>query len=371
MKERGEVISRMTARQRQMVLDITGNPASAFQTFSYNECSDLLSQGYLHPPDDPNLIWTYVAARRDHYPNTDLQQVPAGSDRHLGYYFNYQFTSTGSHLAPAEGPWKMEANFRYVTSKSRYPLSYAVVNAGNIREFGFELSAFANMMWDFNNYDTDAYLKKYCAAYFGEDDAEAIAKLYKDYYHAYWQPKRDDLPFMDRQFLFQDLRYKQAIRGICNVFKRPYNPNPLHDIGGEQVEGRTFRIVPADNRATNQIDAIINGTTASAARFLAVGQEGDAIYAKLPEAKKSFYNDNLRAYGRFMYHLNECLLNLARAYRTPPSDAARKEFADRARSEFGAADAAIRTTAHGNFQDWYAGDWIFDLQGIRNALQRL
>jgi hypothetical protein len=371
MQARGEIISRMTARQRQMVLDITDNPESPFQTFFYNEGSDLLAQGYLHPPADPNLIWTYVAARRDHYPNTDLQQVPDGSDRHLGYYFNCQFTSTGSHLAPAEGPWKMEANFRYAASKSRYPLSFAVVNAGNIREFGFELSAFADMMWDFNRYHTDDYLEKYCATYFGAEHAEAIAKLYQDYYHAFWQQKRNELPFMDRQFVFQDLRYKQAIRSICNVFKRPYNPNPLRDIGGEQVEGRTYRIVPADNGATNQIDAIINGTTASAARFLVVGREADGIYAKLSEAKRQFFNDNLRAYADFMYHLNECLLNLAKAYQTQASDVTRKELVDHARSEFQAADAAIKSTAHGNFKNWYAGDWIFDLQGTSNALERL
>ena len=45
------------------------------------------------------------------------------------YYMNLQFTSTGAHLAPAEGPWKMEANYRYVNTRG--PLTFSVVNAGN------------------------------------------------------------------------------------------------------------------------------------------------------------------------------------------------------------------------------------------------
>jgi hypothetical protein len=372
MKARGEVISRMTALQRKMVLDLTGNANSQFQTFFYNECSDLLAKGYLHPPADPHLIWTYVAARRDHYPNDDVQQVPAGSDRHLGYYFNYQFTSTGSHLAPAEGPWKMERNFRYVASKSRYPLAFAVVNAGNIREFVCELSAFADMMWYFDQYHTDDFLQNYCATYFGADHAAAIAKLYQEYYHAFWQPKHNELPFMERQFVFQDLRYKQAIRSLCKVFNQPYNPNPLHDLGNEQVKGRTYRIVPADNGATDQIGAIIHGTKASAARFQAVGRAADKIYLELPAANRPFFNDNLRAFAHYLYHLNECLLHLARAYQTRSSDTpARGQLLATAKDEFRAAETAIRSTAHGQFQDWYHGDWIFDLRGTRRALDRL
>ncbi len=62
---------------------------------------------------------------RDHFPTTTSGNCPTGGDQPLGYYFNYQFTSTGSHLAPAEGPWKMEANFRYVASRSQHPLCSA------------------------------------------------------------------------------------------------------------------------------------------------------------------------------------------------------------------------------------------------------
>ena len=97
----------------------------------YDELSDLLAKGYLRPPVGDNILWTFVAARRDHYPNDDIVSFDTATRVKLGYYMNFQFTSTGAHLAAAEGPWKMEFNFRYVNS--RRSLALSVVNAGNLR----------------------------------------------------------------------------------------------------------------------------------------------------------------------------------------------------------------------------------------------
>lgn len=94
-----------------------------------------------------------LPARRDHYPYDDIVTFDTATQINLGYYMNLQFTSTGAHLAAAEGPWKMEFNFRY--ANSRCPLALSVVNAGNLREFVMELAANASMMWDMATYDTD------------------------------------------------------------------------------------------------------------------------------------------------------------------------------------------------------------------------
>jgi hypothetical protein len=56
MQDRGQVIGHMMDVQRDLVIRTTGNPATQFRTIFYNELSDLLAQGYIHPPDDPALI---------------------------------------------------------------------------------------------------------------------------------------------------------------------------------------------------------------------------------------------------------------------------------------------------------------------------
>ena len=369
MNERGQVISEMMQRQKNIVTNASKNPDIQFRTIFYDELSDLLSQGYIHPPADTSLIWTFVAARRDHYPNKDIQQLDKSRNLNLGYYFNYQFTSTGSHLAAGEGPWKMEQNFRYISGKSGKPLALSVVNAGNIREFLMELSANAAMMWNFKTYDSDAFIKDYCALYFGGTSAVKAAVLYKNYYNSYWKQKRPDLDGFDRQYIFQDLRYKRAIMDICNAFKRPYDPNPLKDNTTEQEQGRTFRIVPQDNAASSQIDAIINGTTKSAKDFFEVARQGDVLSPSI-SANGSFFHDNLIAPSYYMYNLNTCLLQLCKAYQENNKES-RHALIRQSIAALKNAELSLLKTQHGDFLQWYAGDKVVGFKGLYAILNTL
>ena len=157
---------------------------------------------------------------------------------------------------------------------------------------------------------------------------------------------------------------------ICGEFNRKVKQTPLQDIAGEQEKGRTFRIVPADNHATTQTGAILNGTTASAAAFLRVADQADALYATLSDDEKPFFNDNLRQPAHYMYGLNVCLLELTKGYvATDPS--AKRDAVKAALAALQGAESALRSTQHGVFSTWYAGDRIFGFQGVRDALSRL
>ena len=136
-KERGEVINKMLKIQLDIIKEFTGNPNPYVRITFYDELASLMSKGFLKPPEGENMIWTYVAARRDPYPYDDLVNFKSDKPVKLGYYMNFGFASTGAHVAPAEGPWKMEFNYRYINNKS--PLYFSVVNVGNIREFVLEL----------------------------------------------------------------------------------------------------------------------------------------------------------------------------------------------------------------------------------------
>lgn len=74
----------------------------------YDELSDLLAKGYLQPPTGKNMLWTFVAGRRDHYPYDDLVSFDTTKQVKLGYYMNLQFTSTAPIwlLQKALGKWK-------------------------------------------------------------------------------------------------------------------------------------------------------------------------------------------------------------------------------------------------------------------------
>ncbi|WP_285008041.1 glycosyl hydrolase 115 family protein [Pedobacter faecalis] len=370
MQERGAIISKMMERQREIVLEVTKDPKAPFRTIFYDELSDLLAKNYITPPADTGFIWTYVAARRDHFPNLDMQQLDDKGNLRLGYYFNYQFTSTGSHLAAAEGPWKMEHNYRYVAGKSNKPVAFSVVNAGNLREHLMELSANAAMMWDFEKYSSDRFVLDFCKTYFGSRYAKDIAGLYKKYYHSYWQQRKSDIPGFERQYIFQDLRYGRALKDLAAAYLKPFQANPLVDISAEQVKNRTFNIVPGDNDANTVLEALLKGVSKSANDFLQVGKESDRIAASLPNEQRVFFADNLQQRAWFMHHLNRTLLELALGYQKNQTSE-RNAHVRKAIAELRLAESALKKTDQGIFQNWYSNDRVFGFKNIFNKLNAL
>lgn len=354
-KERAEIINRMVRIQYDMIKNATGEDHPFIRMTFYDELSDLLAKGYLCPPEDPNILWTFVAGRRDHYPYDDIVNFDSSKGVQLGYYMNLQFTSTGAHLATAESPWKMEANYRYVRSKSE--LAFSVVNAGNLREFVMELSANARMMWDYSIYDTDTFLKDFCAQYYGKKHAEEVASLYKDYYYAFWLPKKPDIEGFDRQYIFQDMRYARVFDQIGKRFDQ-YSDNPLTDIGFERVPGRSFRI-----QGENQVDTLLNALPLAADRFAMVEERCAKIKEKLPEGSRQFFHDNLEMMACYMHNLNKALYDYLYAYKYP---AHAQESLLKSKEEFEAAVDALKSTEHDQFSNWYDGERLF---GIKNKME--
>jgi len=354
-RDRSEVINRMLQIQLNIIKEVTGNPDPYVRITFYDEMATLMAKGYLRPPADKNMIWTYVAARRDPYPYHDLVDFNAGQPVKLGYYMNFNFASTGAHVAPAEGPWKMEFNYRYVNNKS--PLYFSVVNVGNMREFLLELSANAKMLWDYSMYSTDEFMKDYCAQYFGVEHAQAIVQLCRDFYHAYWQPKATEFPGMERQFLFQDLRYARAFDHMYDEFfasDEQINMNPLHKIGYESVPGRTFRIDVEHNRSTNQVDAILYGMTQTIPKFESVAARCSDMMGQLDANRQTFFNDSLRVYSYYMTHLSKTLYHYVLAYKFQKDRAALIKHLDLAYNEAVQAQQVLFEAQHGIFSTWYS-----------------
>jgi len=354
-KDRAAVINKMLQTQLDIIKEVTGNPNPYTRITFYDEIASLMAAGYLKPPESENMIWTYVAARRDPYPFDDLVSFNSEKPVKLGYYMNFGFASTGAHVAPAEGPWKMEFNYRYINNKS--PLYFSVVNAGNVREFVMELSANAKMLWDYNSYSTDEFILDYCTQYFGAKHAKQVAQLYKDYYNSYWQPKASEFEGMERQFLFQDLRYARAFDHIYEVFyssKEELNKNPLHKIGYESVQGRTFRIDNEFNKSQNQVDALLYGMEETLPKFESVAARCTAMMSELDKDKQTFFNDNLRIYSYYMSHLSKTLYHFVFAYKNQAKKDILIKNLEMAHNEAVQAKKYLYEGQHGIFSTWYS-----------------
>ena len=354
-KERAEVINKMLLTQLDIIKEVTGNPNPYVRITFYDEIASLMAAGYLKPPEGENMIWTYVAARRDPYPYDDLVNFNSEKPVKLGYYMNFGFASTGPHVAPAEGPWKMEFNYRYINNKS--PLYFSVVNVGNFREFVLELSANAKMLWDYDPYSTEEFMLDYCTQYFGAKHAKQVAQLYKDYYNAYWLPKAGEFQGMERQFIFQDLRYARAFDHIYRVFYssgEKLNMNPLREIGYESVPGRTFRIDCEFNRSENQVDAILYGMKETIPQFESVADRCSKMMLVLDSDKQTFFNDNLRIYSYYMSYLSKTLYHYVYAYKNQAKKDVLIKNLESAHDEAVQAKKYIYEGQHGIFSTWYS-----------------
>lgn len=357
---RAEVINRMIRIQLDMIKKATGESDPFVRMTFYDELSDLLAKGYLKPPTGENMLWTFVAGRRDHYPYDDIVAFDTTKQVKLGYYMNLQFTSTGAHLAAAEGPWKMEFNYRYVGSRG--PLTFSVVNVGNLREFVMEMAANARMMWNMEEYDTDVFLRDFCAQYFGERHAEEAVELYRAFYNAYWQQKPSEFPGMERQFIFQDLRYSRVFDQIGSRFE-DFASNPLYEIGFERIPGRSFRI-----DGQNQVDSLLRGTKRSAERFAEVADRCERLMQRLHPSTRRFFRDNLAAQCRYMEKLNLSLHYFVRAYKQPET---RTQDLDLSIACLEQARDALYATQEGVFSTWYAGDALNGKFNIPAKLEML
>jgi hypothetical protein len=354
-KERAEIINKMLKIQYDLIKEVTGEDKPYARITFYDEIANLKARGYLKPPEGENMIWTFVAARRDPYPYDDLVAFNPEKPVKLGYYMNFGFASTGAHVAPAEGPWKMEFNYRYINDKS--PLYFSVVNAGNIREFVMELSAHTKMLWDYDSYDSDAFLLDYCTQYFGADKAKEVAQLYKDYYNAYWQAKPTEFEGMERQFVFQDLRYARAFDHIFEAFyfsENYINMNPLYKIGYESVPGRTYRIDFEHNKSENQVDALLYGMKITIPKFESVAERCSELISKLDADKQTFFNDNLRIYSYYMYYLSKTLYHYVYAYKFQRDEQKLMQNLDLAYNNAVKARDILKEAEHGIFSTWYS-----------------
>ncbi len=354
-QERADILNRMLQIQYDLIKEVSGEDKPYVRITFYDEIANLMARGYLKPPEGENMIWTFVAARRDPCPYDDLVNFNPDKPVKLGYYMNFGFASTGAHVAPAESPWKMEFNYRYINNKS--PLYFSVVNVGNVREFVLELSANAKMLWDYDSYNSDEFMADYSTQYFGASHAEDVALLYRDFYNAYWQAKKTEFEGMERQFLFQDLRYARVFDHIFEAFYFSENHiqmNPLYKIGYESVPGRTYRIDFEHNQSENQVDAILYGMGKTIPKFESVALRCSEMMLKLDTDKQTFFNDNLRVYSFYMTHLSKALYHYVYAYKYQRDEDILMENLDLAYAEVITAKQYLYEAQHGIFSTWYS-----------------
>jgi hypothetical protein len=366
-RDRAQLIRAMMDRQIAMLKRSSGNHTPLMRAVLYNENSDYAAAGLLLPPDEPSLIWNFVNARRDHFPAADVMAWNPQSKQPLGYYYNLQFTSSGAHLAQAEGPRKLEQNFRWVERQANRPPDYAVVNVGNFREFVLCATAHAQMMWSFDSFAADAFLDEFGTRYFGARHGGEAADLYRALFDAYWLPRHGDLAGFERQYVFQDQRVAQAGEAILKQLRAGKSPDEPFQGRGEEY----FRIVPEDSGANDPLNAIRIGTDRARRKFHDVAVSAERLEPKLPTNSRAFFRDNLMVQAQFLEASHKWLHAVAQASIERNDPARTAEHLQQALAACNEMHQALVGAEHDVFVGWYSGDKLFGVDSLRVQTEAL
>lgn len=362
---RAAVVESMMRRQLELLRGVESQREAPARWFLYDEVSDYVADGLIKLPADGKTIWNFCAARRDHFPAEDVVGRSFPDGQPVGYYFNVQFTNSGSHLADGEGPWKLEQNHRLL-ARSGGKLELGIANCGNVREFQFSLEAHARLLWDPDGYDTDSFLEQFAIREAGPEHAPGTVALYREFYDAYWIQKPAVLPDLPRQFLFHDLRIARATRELLKAATEVKARESLLD----ERESGFYRIETDAGTIESKVEALIAGMKRSSEAFAAVAANGRELVEALPQDRRAFLREGLLRQAEFMSAASLCLLASAEGYQGRSNGKTYIEAMGRALEAVERMERALDDKEEVTFGGWYGSETIFGIAETRAMIER-
>ncbi len=182
LEKSGEFISKAYQKEKDIILAATNGKAEHFTSTLWMEGSALVEKGYLKFPKDVTMVFADTAPTQLYGDEYDL--VPREKDGKYGIY---------PHLVPQTGLKKLYYNMERAYEKG--DTDYFIMNVSNVREFVFEIKAYAEAAWSMKKYSPDEYLNRYCEK-FGEHAGE-IKSAIVGYYESF--------PELDSKYLEKHL----------------------------------------------------------------------------------------------------------------------------------------------------------------------
>lgn len=208
LKKYGQIINEAMAVQKEIVKKATNGKAKYFTSTLWMEGSLLVEKKFLDVSDDTIMIFSDTGPNQMY--GADYTKVPRRKDISYGIYYHLQYFACGPHLAPQTGINKLYYNMNRAYKNGDD--SYCILNVSNIREFVFEFGAYAQMMWNIEEFSKEAYIDRYSADF--RKHKNEIKKCITAYY--------ENLPELDVCYLKQHLEkyfnydYENSPVGIKN-----------------------------------------------------------------------------------------------------------------------------------------------------------
>ncbi|MGB8846015.1 MAG: glycosyl hydrolase 115 family protein, partial [Terracidiphilus sp.] len=366
-------------------------PNAQFVTDLWQEGARLTQEGYLKIPPEVALVW----ADTGYGDMQDGGKVAAGQ----GMYFHVAMMNGQSNQLSEMVSLKIIQSEigRYIKAGAT---SYFLVNTSDIRPVAMTTRAVMEMAWGgvpattggaasdaASDVDADAaYYRKWATEEFGAKSANALVKVYREYFAA---------PSLRAPFAFGPPRMTSA----GNVPPPPphYSNIPLVDgdqhyhsearrilldyLSGHQVIGipsqspkwtqpRVGFTITAERR-TELLDRDIKDCTDAQTRWDAVWKDAVAAGSLIDPARHDYYQEAVLTMITINRESNRMLLDVAQSMKdvnAGDTTKAQGEAAD-ALKALDAMQTAMHAAEYGKWKNWYRGDWLTGVYRTREIVQ--
>ena len=381
----GQRVSDAIAAQMKIVR--AKYPNAQFVTDLWQEGARLMSEGYLKIPPEVSLVW----ADTGYGDMQDDGKVAAGQ----GMYFHVAMMNGQANQLSEMVPVSVIQSEigRYIKAGAT---SYFLVNTSDLRPVAMTTRAVMQMAWAGNltgepaatsdpEGDTGtSFYKKWSTEEFGAKSADALAKVYKEYFAApsprppFGPPRftsagnappppapRSSVPLVEG-----DQHYHSEARRIL-----------LDNLSGHQVinipsqspkwtQPRAGFTLNAEQRQMF-LDRDIKACSEAQPRWDAVWKDAVAAESLIDPARRDYYQAEVLTMITINRESNRMLLDVAQAEKDASAGDNEKAQAEAAAAlkSLDEIMTSMHTAEYGKWKNWYRGDWLTGVYRTRELVQ--
>jgi hypothetical protein len=363
-------------------------PQAQFVTDLWQEGARLTQEGYLKIPPEVSLVW----ADTGYGDMQDGGKVAAG---HGMYFHVAMMNGQANQLSEMVSLKIIQSEIgRYINAGAT---SYFLVNTSDIRPVVMTTRAVMEMAWggvpattggaagDAGDADA-AYYRKWATEEFGAKSADALSKVYREYFAAPSPrapfafapprltsagnappppPRYSNIPLVDG-----DQHYHSEARRILADYLSGHQVIGIPSQSPKWTQPRAGFSMTAERRA-EFLDRDIRDCTDAQPRWDAVWKDAVAAESLIDPARRDYYQEAVLTMIAINRESNRMLLDVAQSMKdmnAGDTTKAQSEAAD-ALKALDAMQTAMHAAEYGKWKNWYRGDWLTGVYRTREIVQ--
>jgi Ni/Co efflux regulator RcnB len=361
-------------------------PQAQFVTDLWQEGARLTQEGYLKIPPEVSLVW----ADTGYGDMQDGGKVAAGQ----GMYFHVAMMNGQSNQLSEMVSLKIIQSEigRYINAGAT---SYFLVNTSDIRPVVMTTRAVMEMAWGGvaattggASGDADAaYYRKWATEEFGAKSADALTKVYREYFAAPSPrapfafgpprttsagnvppppPRYSNIPLVDG-----DQHYHSEARRILADYLSGHQVVGIPSQSPKWTQPRVGLFVLNADQRTAFLVRDIKECTDAQPRWDAVWKDAVAAEPLIDPARKDYYQEAVLTMIEINRESNRMLLDVAQSMKDENAGDTAKAQAEAtdALKALDTTQAAMHAAEYGKWKNWYRGDWLAGVYRTREIVQ--